>query len=335
MERKKGLIFVLVVTLLTITLLSGCGESKKEVKEIEELKIAASPGPASFPLAYMAENDVMKKVTDKFSIIPWSTGDQLKAMVTSQQANIALTPITNGLMLYNKGVDVKLINISVWGMLYVLSSDGDVQTLQDLAGQEIAVAGKGGIHDLILRHLLIENGLDPDKDVQITYMDLNEAATKLAMGQLKNALINEPKGTIAISGAKKNGIDVRRAIDLQVEWQKITGNKEAKIPQAGFVVVGENVNNKALIDEFLSQYSTASQWINDNGQASGDLVEKYFKFMKAPAVAASLEYARLEPVAAKDAQKEIENFFNELLKTASLEVIGGKLPDAEFYYQGN
>ena len=63
------------------------------------------------------------------------------------------------------------------------------------------------------------------------------------------------------------------------------------------------------------------------------MVETHFDWMKGAAVQQSIPYARLDPVPAIDCQEEIEAFFTELLKTAPAEAIGGKLPDAGFYFQ--
>lgn len=329
----KKIVSILMILVLTISIITGCSNNEKEeVKKMDEFKIGAAPGPVSYALAYMQENDMMEQQAIKTTMINWGTYEQLKAMVTSDQVHITGIPITNALQLYSKGVDVRLINVGVWGMLYVISSDDDLNEIQDLKGKEIAVMGKGAIHDLVFKHLLIQNGLDPDKDLNITYMDLAEASTKLAMKTIDYAVMNEPSSSIALANAKKEGVQLYRAIDLQEEWAKITGKSDAKIPQAGFVVLGKHANNKDLINEFLNKYNESTKWINDNGTEAGPIVEKHFEKMKASAVTSSLEFARLEPIDAQNSKEEVEEFFTELLKTAPPETIGGNLPDDEFYY---
>jgi NitT/TauT family transport system substrate-binding protein len=70
-----------------------------------------------------------------------------------------------------------------------------------------------------------------------------------------------------------------------------------------------------------------------NPAEAGPIIEAMDEKMKAPAVADSLKYARLDPKRAIDSREAIEAFYNELLKTANPESIGGKLPDDGFYYQ--
>lgn len=329
----------LVLVLLFVFMLSvaGCGgqipseKTQEKVKtELVDLVVGTAPGPVSYSLAYMVtQPDEGLNIT----LRPWKMYDQLLAMITAEQVNLSSTPITNAIMLYNKGFDVQLINISVWGMLYVLSPDDTVQEIADLKGEKIAVAGKGGIHDLVFRHLLIKNGLDPDKDVQILYMDLPEASGKLATSELKFAVLNEPNSSMATLNAKKGGVELHRVLDLQEEWQKVTGQKEARIPQAGFVVVNAKSVDKAAVAKFQESFMLAAQWVNEHPQEAGTIVEKQFDWMKAPAVQQSLQFARLDPVPAADCKSEIEVFFKELSETAPAEAMGGKLPDAAFYFQ--
>ena len=336
MVKKKWL----VATLIAVMLLSiaGCGGQQAEEanppssadNEKVSLVVGAAPGPVSYGMAYMVENPA-DDMTVK--IEPWNKYDQLLAMITSQQVNISSTPLTNAIMLYNNGVDVQLINVAVWGMLYVLSPEDTVQNITDLKGKRIGVAGQGGNHDLVLRHLLIQNGLDPNQDVEIIYLDLPEASSKLASGELKYAVLNEPNSSMATLNARKNGVELHRVLDLQVEWQKLTGQEKARIPHAGFVVVNGSQLDKAVIEQFQQNFTAAAQWINDNPEEAGPLVEKHFDWMKAPAVQQSLQFARLNSVPAADCQEEIDAFFTELSKTAPAEAIGGKLPDAGFYFQ--
>ncbi|MEQ8201741.1 MAG: ABC transporter substrate-binding protein [Syntrophomonadaceae bacterium] len=317
--------------------LGGCAKTTadKTPVKLPEVKIAASQGAGSYPLAPMAENNALQSIADKTTIESWVTNEQLSAMVTSNQVQFIMAPMTNAIMLYNKGASVKLANVAVWGMLYVLSADNSVKSLADLKGKQIAVTGGStGYHGTVFRHILIKNGIDPDKDLTILNMDMAESSSKLATGEIKLALSNEPNSSVAIANAAKGNVTVIRAIDLQVEWGKATGSK-ARIPQAGLIVVGENAGNTALVNEVLKQFDANAKWINENPAAAGPVVEKYFPKMKAGAVEKSLPFARLEPVSSPQCKDEVNVFLTEYLKTAPPASIGGKIPDDNFYYSGN
>ncbi len=333
--KKNKVLATLIICLIFITCITGCKPEEKEepAAKMKEFIVANSQGSITYPLAYMLDNNLMEDFAEKFSTIHWNDGDQLKAMITSEQVNLACTPITSAILLYNKGLNIKLANVATWGMLYVLGSpDTGVTSVKDLKGKTIAVNDEGGLHDVIFRHILIKNNIDPDKDIDIVYMDLAEAATRLGMGEIELAVSNEPKTSATIAAAKANNNELKRLLSLEEEWRNVTPNKDGKIPQAGFVVVGDNAENKALVDGFLAKYTESSNWINNHPEESGTVVEKYFDFMKANGVTASIPYAKLNPMPVSECQRDIEAFFNELTTTASLKIIGGKLPDENFYY---
>ncbi len=328
----------LILFLVMVFFMMGCntdGErnSAQDVivgDEVEELNlsIGVAPGPASYPLVLLAEEN------PGIELKTWQNMAQLTSMVTTKEIQICASPISNALLTYNKGFDVQLSMVTVWGMLYVMSTDASLSSLQDLKGEEIVISGQGNINDLIFRHLLIENGMDPDTDLTITYMDMPEASSRLVTGDLKHAVLNEPHSSVVTLNAQKSNIDLFRVLDLTEEWNKLPGQEDIRLPMAGIVVVKDEKLTAEEYENFEVQYFAACERVNSNPKEVGSIVEKYIPWMKATAVAESTKYARLRPQKATECQAEIEAFFQELSKTNDVKAFGGKLPDAGFYYQG-
>jgi NitT/TauT family transport system substrate-binding protein len=334
MSKKLVVLLVLMGTLL----LAGCSSKSNDTAKTNvtpvpastqklDLAVAAAPGPASYPLAYMAQDN------PDLDVQPWKSYDQLLAMITAKQVKLASSPINNAIMSYNKGFKIKLVNVSVWGMLYVVSGDSSIKEIKDLKGKDVAISGQGGIHDLVFRHLLIQQGLNPDTDVRITYMDLPQASAQLITGEVKYAVLNEPNSSMAIMNAKKSGVELARVIDLQKEWSKIPGQENYRIPQAGYIAIEEAGVTPEEVAAFEASFIEASKWVNEHQAEAGPMVEKQTEWMKAAAVSESLKYANLQPVDAADCQAEVIAFYKELSKTAPASALGGKQPDANFFFQ--
>jgi NitT/TauT family transport system substrate-binding protein len=329
---KKPVLFIVLITMLFMV---GCSSKNNAIpapvapqaNQNLSLTIAAAPGPASYPLAYMAQKN------SNIIVQPWKSYDQLLAMITAKQVKLASSPINNAILAYNKGFKIKLVNVSVWGMLYVVSGDSTIKEVKDLKGKDVAVTGQGGIHDLVFRHLLIQQGLNPDTDLRITYMDLPQSSAKLITGEIKYAVLNEPNSSMAVMNAKKSGVTLTRVIDLQKEWVKIPGQEKYRIPQAGFIAIEEAGITPAEVAAFAASFSEASQWVLENPAETGPIVEKQIDWMKAAAVSESLKYANLQPVDAADCQAEVIAFFQELSKTAPANALGGKQPDGNFFFK--
>ncbi len=320
--------------------LAGCGGIAEEAEDTKpenleasvsfeqlNLRIGSAPGPVTYPLATMHEKN------PRIVLNPWQGGEKLTAMITSKEVDLCTTPISNALLTYNKGMETQLLMVTVWGMLYLMSTEDDIVSIGDLKEKEVVVSGKGGIHDLIFRHLLIKNDIDPDRDLTITYLDMTEASQRLVSGQIKHAILNEPQASIASLNMKKGNLELNRVLDLTAEWNKLPGQEDKRFPMAGIIVVGGSGASPEQIAAFAGAYIEEAAWVNAHGQEAGVLVEKHVPTMKAMAVAQSMEYARLDPRPAAECKEDILSFFEELTTTADIRVIGGKLPDDDFFYR--
>ncbi len=334
----KKRIIALFLSLALIIGAVGCGGNTPNTEsdktgtvpisfEQLNLKIGSAPGPVTYPLATMNEKNA------NIILNPWQSGEQLTAMITSKEVDLCSTPLSNALLTYNKGMDTQLLMVTVWGMLYVMSTENDISSIQDLKGKEVVVSGKGGIHDLIFRHLLIKNGIDPDQDLKITYLDMTEASQRLISGQVKHAVLNEPQSSIAALNAKKANLELNRVLDLTKEWNKLPGQESKNFPMAGIIVVNGSGASPEQIAAFEKAYIEEAAWVNAHGPEVGPIVEKHVPTMKAMAVTQSIQYARLNPKPAAECKEEIMNFFKELTTTADIKAFGGKLPDDGFFRQ--
>lgn len=340
----KTKFFMLMICTVLILGLVGCGESTgtpedsgdQELIEIEStpttfedlnLQVGIAPGPVTYPLATMSEKN------SNIVLQPWQSGEQLTAMITSKEVDLCSTPISNALLTYNKGMDTQLLMVTVWGMLYVMSTKNDVASLQDLKGKEVIVSGKGGIHDHIFRHLLIKNNLDPENDLQIVYLDMAEASQRMIAGEVKYAVLNEPQSSIAALNGEKANVKINRVLDLTEEWGKLPGQENKKFPMAGIVVVNGSETTPEQISQFEKAFIQEAGWVNEHGQEVGPIVEKHVPAMKAAAVTQSIQYARLDPQSAFECKEVIREFFEELTTTADIKAFGGRLPDDGFYYK--
>ena len=334
--KRKAVVLILSLALIIGTVgcggnSAGTGVEKPENAPVSfeelNLKIGSAPGPVTYPLATMSEKN------PNIILNPWQSGEQLTAMITSKEVDLCSTPLSNALLTYNKGMDTQLLMVTVWGMLYVMSTENDVTSIQDLKGKEVVVSGKGGTHDFIFRHLLIKNEIDPDQDLKITYLDMAEASQRLASGQLKYAVLNEPQSSIAALNAKKANLELNRVLDLTEEWGELPGQKDKRFPMAGIIVVNGSGAPTEQITAFEKAYIDEAAWVNEHGQDVGPIVEKHVPTMKAMAVTQSIQYARLDPQPAVECQEEVMDFFKELTTTADIQAFGGKLPDDDFFYR--
>lgn len=349
--KFKATSIFLSVSLLFSSLLAGCSsqstptqpqpaqqtqpkENSNQVDKLPELTVQAPLGISiAAPIYKIVEENSLQDYTEKLSFTPWKNPDELRARISSGQAQVSAVPTYVGANLYNRGMDVKLINTLIWGILYVIGPEGKEVTWESLKGKTIHVPFKGDMPDLVFQYLLKKNNLDPTKDVKIEYVSApQELVQLLVAGKANYAVIPEHVASLSVMKGKKEGKNLAKVMNLQQEWAKVTG-KEPRIPQAGILVSGELIDkHPELVEALQDRMKESVTFLNEKPDQAAEIIAKYQEGLEPQFIQKVIPSLNLQYVSAKDAKEELEFFFNEL-STLSPEIIGGKLPDAGFYYQ--
>lgn len=297
---------------------------------LRELTIYGPPATPSVTLAHLVESGALSSQAASVAFKVWRNPDELRAGVASGSMAVTATPTYAGANMANRGLPVRLHSVLTWGLLYVVCTEAGIQTIGDLAGKTVAVAFKNDMPDLVFRHLATKNGLMPGKDVTLQYVASPiEAIQLLLAGRVSVALASEPAATAAVMRGLQAGIEVRRAIDLQAEWGRVTGGPP-RLPQAGLLVTADLADRRPeLVGAITAGLQRSLTWIGNNPASAGRMAAGYLD-LKAPIIERSLPWSNLAAVPAATARPELEAMFN-VLAEGNPAVIGGRLPEPSFY----
>jgi len=319
---------ILILTALVFTL------NAAEFKKVDKLVLSGPMASVSHPLLRMIETNALADVAQNVEFVMWKNPDELRALTLRGRTDFIAIPTNVAANLYNKGVDIKLLNVSIWGILGMITRDKEKKTLADFKGCEIAMPFRADMPDIVFEEIVKKQGLDPKKDFKLRYVGSPiDAMQMLIMRRVDHALLAEPAISMALRKTNSFPLkliapDLYRSADLQKEWGEVF-HIEAKIPQAGMAQIGQQ--DEYLVKRFNQEYAKALQWYKAHPKEAGVLVAKYIPMLSADAVADSMEYVLLKDVSAQDSKKDLE-FFYTLLKNNKPKSIGGKLPDDGFYY---
>ena len=323
-------------TLLTLSFLFSISLNAQEIQKVDKLILSGPMASVSHPLIHMIETGALNDVAKSVEFKLWKSPDELRAYTLRGGADFIAVPTNVAANLYNKGVEVKLLNVSVWGILNMLTRDKTKKTLKDFVGCEIAMPFRADMPDIVFEEIVKKQGLDPKKDFKLRYLSSPiDAMQMLILRRVDHALLAEPATSIAL---RKTGSfplklvapDLFRGPDLQQEWGEAF-KVESKIPEAGMAVIGDMIKNEHVIKRFNEEYARSLAWYKANPKEAGEMMVKTIPMLDAEGVADSIEYTQLDVVLAKDAKKDLK-FFYEVLKSNNPKTIGGKLPDEGFYY---
>ena len=321
------------IKLFLMLLVTGLGTL--EAKKLEKIVIAGPFASVSHPVLHMIKTGALKDVADKVEFRLWKNPDELRAMAIKGDVDFLALPTNTAAILNNKGVDIKLLNVSVWGILGMISRENNLQTLKDFKGKKIAVPFRADMPDIVFKQLLKREGLDPKKDFDLVYVSSPiDAMQMLILRRIDHSLLAEPAISIALRKTKSFPIsivapDLYRSVDLQEEWARVF-NTNGDIPEAGMAVMG-GMKDKHVIKRFQEEYNKSLSWYKTHPKEAGELVVKTLDMLNKDGVTDSISHVRLKSVDAVDAKKDLEFFFN-ILKEEDPKSIGEKLPQDSFYY---
>lgn len=194
---------------------------------------------------------------------------------------------------------------------------------------KVAITLPGNMPDLVFSYLLKENGMTKEDFTPVPAEDGQQAMQLLLKGEVDWVVLPEHAVTIAETKAKENGKAVKRVLNLQEEWKKVTG-KDGRFPMAGLVMPGKLVDEhpeavQAVIDEVKAGVEKA----NAGDPATIKAFADHYKLPE-PIVQKVVPRLQLDMVPASEAREAYEDFLTRLGEV-SPDIYGGKLPDDKFY----
>ncbi len=368
LKSKKSISLVLIAMLLTISLLGGCAPSTPaettapattmakteapttaeattatttaetttlaaettaatETNEALSLKFAMPAGAPTISIikAMKEQPAIADGVTVEYEMV--KSPDLMASKLIKGELAAAIVPSNLAIKLYNKGIDYKYAATGVWGILYIVGNE-EVNGWQDLKGKTITMIGRGLTPDIVTRHLLKANGLEPDVDVTFEYVD---GATNLApmfiSGKSSISIMPEPM----LSKVMTKKQDSKILFDLQAEWKNATGTSDS-YPQAGMLIKGDIIANHPMVAKaLLDTYNESITWVNQNPTEVSTYADELKIGTHGKLISKALPRMNLMFKNAIDSKTALETYY-QVLFDASPKAIGGKMPDDNFYF---
>ncbi len=319
MKRFLPVLFLLVIVVLS---LQARGSDDPSAYESVTVRLIVPNGATLVPIALMDEDSIAAGYDVELEII--KSSDLLAARIISGDADFAVIPSNLAAIMANKGTGIRLVGPVIWGLSYVVTSE-DLNGWDDLRGKRVPMIGRGLTPDITFRHLLEENGLNPDEDLEIVYVS---AATELVptflTGRSTVSMMPEPMITTVLSRKP----DTQILVDIQEEWRKRYGSS---YPQASLVVSGAFAEEYPDFSrDFIEAFAAAVEAAKSDPVAAGKAVNALAPELNADIIAEAIPRMNLEFVSANEARPALEDYFG-VLEAFNPATIGGKLPTDDFY----
>lgn len=338
-KRMKKLSAILMACAMAVSMLTGCGssnESQDNTKETEpvEVNVTALKGPTAMGMVSLMDDvDNGKVDSENYKFTIAASIDEVTPAISQGETDIAAVPANVASVLYNKlegGVQVLAVN--TLGVLYIVENGDTVQSAADLKGKTIYASGKGATPEYALNYILQQNGLDPAADVTIEWKsEHSECVAALAQDPSGIAMLPQP----FVTTAQMKNLDLRVALDLTEEWDKV--QEDAQEPGAlltGVVVVRTEFakENPEAVSDFLERYKASVDFVNENVDEAAQLVGQY-DIVTAEVAQTAIPECNIVCITGDEMQEKLSGYLS-VMNDQNPEAVGGKLPDDDFYYTG-
>lgn len=349
----KKLLSVLLMVVLLTSILAGCGETntpditssptatspeptepettpddtKEPTYEPIDINIGGMTGPTSMGMVKIMEDNQAGKAKNNYNFTIVGSADEITPKLISGQLDIAAVPANLASVLYNNtDKRVQLLAVNTLGVVYIVEKGEEIQSFADLKGKTIYATGRGSTPEYTLRYLLLEHGIDPDKDVNLEWK--SEPAESVAL--LKNAesgVAMMPQPYVTIAQSQVEGL--RIAIDLTEVWDELD-NGSSLI--TGVVVVRRDFAeaHPQQIAAFLDEYKESIEYVNANVADAAQLIEK-FNIFKAQVAQKAIPYCNITFMEGKEMKDAVGGYLS-VLHSQSPKAVGGSVPEDDFYY---
>lgn len=341
--KLRKTIFSITALILSLTMLSACSSNaaspspspvettlESPTSTAESLNVMALKGPTAMGMVKLIKdaNDGNTQYNYNFSIV--GTPDEVVAKVAKGEVDIAAIPCNLASVLYNKTKGgITVTNINTLNVLYILENGKKINSVKDLKGKTIYTLGKGATPEYTLNYILTQNGIDPEKDVNIVYKsESTEVAALLADGTASVAMLPQPYVTTVLN---KNS-DLRVALNVGDEWDKVKGEDAGSVVTGVLIVRNEVLeNNKAAVDAFLAGYKDSVDYVNSNLDDAATLVGEN-DIVPAAIAKLAIPECNITYIDGKDMKDKISGYL-KVLYAQNPQSVGGTLPDDNFYYE--
>jgi NitT/TauT family transport system substrate-binding protein len=343
MKRKLSTLIIALMFVVSALFAAGCSNKPENAKQPsnttnekttekntektvkEKIKIAVLKGPTGMGIVKLMEED-----KDKYDISLYDSPDQIVSKIVNGDVDGAAVASNLAPILYSKTKGgVQLVGVNTLGVLHIVENGNTIKSVKDLKGKTIYISGKGATPEFVLNYILEKNGLDPNKDVKIEFKGQHaDVASLLASKEASIAVLPEP----FVTTTQMKDKDLRAAIDLTKEWEKVSNNTSQLI--MGAMVFRKDFLDKrgSEISEFLTKYKESVDFVNNNVAEAGKLIEKNGIIPKAKVAEMAIPKCNIVLIKAQDVKKSLNEFYT-VLKNSDPKSIGGKLPDDNFYYK--
>jgi len=302
--KKILVVFVLIIAAAALTIAAVSFLTPKK-QSLTHLRIGYQP--STHQIAHMTamekgwwEEGLAKFGIEEVSDYEFPSGPPEMQAMLAGDLDIAYVGATPPITAIYEGLDAKIVaGVQIQGSHLALRLEINYTGPDDLRGLKIATFPPGSIQDTVLRKWLIDNGLDPENDLEIVAMGAGEAVSAITAGAVDGAFLPHPSpAVIELEGSGK------MVVGSGEMWTNhtccclvVSGRLIKEYPDVVEQIIRIHINateyNKSHPDEAAEIYARKVGWEVEKVQYSLNTWDGYWVSDPHIGMNVTLEYAQV------------------------------------------
>lgn len=323
----KRIISLLLTLIVIVGCLASCGDNT-------QLKVGFMSGPTGIGMAKLISDNGGLEGNDAYEFTKFEDTNAAAAALKAGTLDIACLPTNEAAKIFNTAnSDVQVLAINCLNSLFVVAkNDIAINSFADLEGKTVYTC-KNGTPKIVLDKLIAEYNLNVTVK---TELGEGEGATVIAKPQDLPAVIVAGKADIVIAPEPivTNALMKATAYSVKLDLGEAWDAKYETPLAMGCIVARSSFvsEHKSLIKSFLKDYEASIEFMGNSENLDAAAQYAVDTTIMGAVPAAKKAIGNLGDAIGYIDGEEMKNTLVNVYNVFGLKVIGGKLPEDEFYY---
>lgn len=355
--KKRKLLSLILSLVLVAGMLAGCTKSENsdesetgttshtsddETKTGEEQKLMGSPdatevnvglimGPPSMGLGWMMDQNDQGKTYNHYNFtVDGIDYSSLAAKLNQGEYDMITCPSNVSAILYNNkdmNEQVKVIDIGNLGLLYVVTTDSSIQSMEDLSGRTVYSIGEGGPPEYTFDYLMEQYGLE-DK-INFSFRSTPFEVVNLLQEE-ENAVALLPQPFVEVAKLLVDNLNV--PIDVTKAWDELNLDTGAEsVTTVTVVRTAFLEEHEQAVLEYLELAKKSTDYTLENVEEAATWTDTYETFMNPDIARDAIPKCNICTITGKEMKEKLSGFL-QIMYDLNPDAVGGAMPDDDFYY---
>lgn len=296
-----------------------------------EVNVGMIMGPPSMGMGWMIhENEEGNTYNDYNFEVGGVDYTALASKLNTGDYDIIHCPSNVGAILYNNKdlkEEVEVIDISNLGLLYILTTDDSIKSMDDLKGRTVYSIGEGGPPEYTFGYLLDQEGLSDD--VNFSFRSTPFEVLNLLQDE-ENSIALLPQPFVEV--AKLLVPDLKVPIDITEEWDNLKLESGAESVTTITIVRKKFLEeHEQAVVEYLNLLKKSVAYSLSHVDEAAEWTDTYETFLNPEVAADAIPYVNMCAITGQEMKEKLKGFL-KIMYDYNPDAVGGSMPDDDFYY---